>query len=365
VKVTLAQIETLARLFDRGAAQRSAAAESEQRRGHADYLSDVPPPTLTELAAAAAVAAEEAAASGDEEAAAEAAAASEAAAKAADEEEEEALTTKGTGGPFLPEDAPDAYYEAALGRMETLLAPLLVQLGLSPGPGRGSGDTLDSMVGKHVVVVASNPALALPLELLQCLAYASSVSRDFSMHMLHHRISACCGTGADGGGAAAAAGELAVAAKKDMAYVVDAFHDDLLFGVAEGRGGDERLDAKQEEDSVGARFADALGKFGAVGAKGLQGQEGAPPPTAGEQQRLLVGASLFMSFGLERYVSTIGTSTLARLDLSSVNAALMLDGASNSHSYARQNRADNRKSRQELWRVGPGPLRTGSLLDPE
>ena len=62
-----------------------------------------------------------------------------------------------------------------------------------------------------------------------------------------------------------------------------------------------------------------------------------------------------MSFGLEKYISTVGTSTLARLDLTSMNAALMLDGASNSHSYSRQNRADNRKTRQELWLEGPLP----------
>ena len=66
-------------------------------------------------------------------------------------------------------------------------------------------------------------------------------------------------------------------------------------------------------------------KFNAAGSSGLSGETGNPTP--GEMQRMLTEGSVVVHYGLEKFVSHVGTKVVARIDLSAVNAVLCLDSA--------------------------------------
>ncbi|KAM8859515.1 cilia- and flagella-associated protein 46 isoform 3-T3 [Spinachia spinachia] len=226
-------------------------------------------------------------------------------------------------------------------------------------------------LGECVVLLADRGLLELPLEALSILQGEglSSVSRDFSLQLLHSRmdieepdkVESDNKKETKGGKGNKAKGDQSPAIKvmrvnrelpantfpvdtRHMRYIVDPHNEGNFEGTSLSMRMKEILETHSQH---GSHLWDGL-----VGGRG--------PPSRSEMERLLCGCSAFIYLGMEGFVADITPSKLAAIDLSGCRLALLFDLTQNSASVLRQRNLDMFKSaaHKELEK----PLDTALLL---
>jgi tetratricopeptide (TPR) repeat protein len=224
-------------------------------------------------------------------------------------------------------DKSDPELDSIIQRMEALFAPLL-----STAPKLSFEDTptdstnlaftlaLSKLGDQNVVILPDSKLASLPLEALSSLSTAQSVSRDFSLNMLHHRMTA------------------SDAAVKDskFAYVVDPRAEDSAYTCPEDSERDRTSTLDVFEGMVANKFV--------AGWEGVTGTEYIPSDSKWQALLRARESGGFLYHGMGRCLSYMAPSLLAGMSLSGCNVVILADRAENDASNRRQSKIDNQKS---------------------
>jgi tetratricopeptide (TPR) repeat protein len=192
--------------------------------------------------------------------------------------------------------------------------------------------------GKKIVLLVDEALASLPIEALDVLDGAESVSRDFSLQTLLQRISTASGV----------AGVTAA----EMTYLVDLRHED-----APASGSKDGVEANFT--TIPAHFAGLRDEFKGAGWAGAMGSaEGIPGD--GECQRVLSGAKSLLFYGHGRFFSYVAPSSVACIDLSHCQIALLAGNTVNEESQRKQAKLNSSKSQAQ--RSLEDPYKTAALL---
>ncbi|XP_029305800.1 cilia- and flagella-associated protein 46 isoform X3 [Cottoperca gobio] len=206
--------------------------------------------------------------------------------------------------------------------------------------------------GEYVVLLADRKLLELPLEALSVLQEEalSSVSRDFSLQLLHSRLNreepeqvvesdnkkeTKGGKGTKGRGDQSQAIKVIPVSHvlpsntfpvdtRNLKYIVD-HHNEGHFGT-----------------SLSTRMKEILENHGQHLWEGFMGSKGTP--SLSEIEQLLCRCSAFTYLGMERFMAIIPPDKLAALNLSDCRLALLFDRVQNNASVLRQSSLDLHKS---------------------
>ncbi|CAK6962375.1 cilia- and flagella-associated protein 46 [Scomber scombrus] len=271
--------------------------------------------------------------------------------------------------------------------MEDYLNPLLMQLDLScsrpqaasvPVPEMAKtkdkeekGSSVQMEPGEFVVLLADRKLLELPLEALPFLQEESlsSVSRDFSLQLLHSRLhreepekvesdnkkETKGGKGTKGKGDQSQAIKVIPANRvlppntfpvdtRNIKYIVDPYNE----GNFEGTSLCEKMKDILETNSQ--HFTHQL--------EGIMGSK--QTPSLSEIEQLLCRCGGFIYLGTERFMAIIPPAKLAALNLSECHMALLFDLVQNNESVLRQSNLDMHKSAGQF--ALEKPLETAMLL---
>ncbi|XP_031140179.1 cilia- and flagella-associated protein 46 isoform X1 [Sander lucioperca] len=217
---------------------------------------------------------------------------------------------------------------------------------------KGSSGKLPAEPGEYVVLLADKKLLELPLEALSILQdeSLSSVSRDFSLQLLHSRLNreeqdkveSDNKKETKGGKGTKGKGDQSQAIKvnhvlpsntfpvdiRKLKYVVDPHNE----GNFEGTSLCTRMEEILETHSQ--HFTHLWEGF--MGSK--------QTPSLSEVEQLLCRCSAFIYLGMERFMANIPPAKLAALNLSECHMALLFDLVQNSASVLRQSNLDIHKS---------------------
>ncbi|XP_047458245.1 cilia- and flagella-associated protein 46 isoform X2 [Mugil cephalus] len=266
------------------------------------------------------------------------------------------------------EDVASRFGEIVRG-MEDYLNPLLSQLNFSclrpqtesrPVPDltkskdkeeKGSPVKLPPEPGEYVVVLADGNLLELPLESLSILQEdgLSSVSRDFSLQLLHSRLSreeppkveSDNKKETKGGKGTKGKGDQSQAIKaipanhapppntfpvdaRNFKYVVDPYNEGHFGGTSLSKSMSEILETHSQHCTH-------LWE-GFMGSK--------QTPSLSEVEQLLCRCSAFIYLGMERFMANIPPAKLAALNLSDCRLALLFDRVQNNASVRRRSNPD-------------------------
>ncbi|XP_051232115.1 cilia- and flagella-associated protein 46 [Dicentrarchus labrax] len=264
--------------------------------------------------------------------------------------------------------------------MEDYLNPLLTQFDLSclrpqaaslPVPEMTKTKDKEAEAGEYVVLLADKKLLELPLEALSILQEEglSSVSRDFSLQLLHSRLNreepekvesdnkkeTKGGKGTKGKGDQSQAIKVIPANRvlpsytspvdtRNFKYIVDP-HNEGVFG---GTSLSTRM--KETLETHSQNFTHLWEGF--MGSKQM--------PSLSETEQLLCRCSAFIYLGMERFMANIPPAKLAALNLSECRVALLFDLVQNNASVLRQSNFDMHKSAGQF--ALEKPLETALLL---
>ncbi|XP_072292426.1 cilia- and flagella-associated protein 46 [Eucyclogobius newberryi] len=266
-----------------------------------------------------------------------------------------------------------------LRQMEAYLDPLLSQFDFSgfrpvaaaPEPPRPkdkeektSSAAFPGESGESLVLLADQTLLLFPLEALPALQEdgLTSVSRDFSLQLLHRRLQESQKVEGDNKKetkGAKAKGDQSQVIKarplvpppntvpvnaKSIKYVVDPFNDGVFGGT-----------------SLSTRMREILETHGQLSAHLWEGfMGGTRRPSVAEMEQLLSRCSAFIFLGMERFMGNVTPARISALDLSECHMALLFDLVQNQKSIARQSDLDKDKSPGHL--ALETPLHTALLL---
>ncbi|XP_035461481.2 cilia- and flagella-associated protein 46 isoform X4 [Scophthalmus maximus] len=234
-----------------------------------------------------------------------------------------------------------------------------------------SSPNLPTEPGEYVVLLADRKLLELPLESLSILRQEglSSVSRDFSVQLLHSRLNQLQpekvendnkketkgGKGTKGKGdqsqgikvtsanRASPSNTLPVDAR-NVKYIVDPYNE----GNFEGTSLSTRMSEILETQSK--HFPHLW--------EGFMGSKQTPSPS--EMEQLLCKCSVFIYLGTERFTATIPPAKLAALTLSDCQIALLFEQLQNNAGILRQSILDTHKIAGQF--ALQKPLETALLL---
>eukprot|EP00949_MAST-11_sp_MAST-11-sp1_P003916 g3916.t1 len=189
-------------------------------------------------------------------------------------------------------------------------------------------DLLSAKKTKHIVILLDWRLSALPFESMSFMAdLSASISRDFSIHTLHKRVT---------GSAELGAGPTIVSGSST--YIVDPRMEDF-----QPNSGDE---APKDPDEPGT----VLGTFGnlaGVGSwTGVRGDDHTPSHSEWQQMLAHGGAQdrCFLYYGLGRCLANFSPTLLAGMAHSGLNAVLLVDRAASDVSARRIAKEDNQKT---------------------
>ena len=181
---------------------------------------------------------------------------------------------------------------------------------------------------KKIVLLVDEALASLPIEALEFLNDAESISRDFSLHMLSNRL---------------ARGSDITAAH--MTALIDLRKEDL-----------PQSDA--DKIRIPGEFALLKQKFGS-GWNVLMGTPESIPGEA-ECQRAMAAAKALLYYGHGRFLSYVSPSAVASVDLSSCRLAVLACNTNNEESQRMQAMLDGRKTAEK--KALEEPYRTAALL---
>mmetsp|Transcript_28396 Transcript_28396/g.55846 ORF Transcript_28396/g.55846 Transcript_28396/m.55846 type:complete len:1909 (-) Transcript_28396:155-5881(-) len=170
------------------------------------------------------------------------------------------------------------------------------------------------LADRQLVLISDRLMFELPLESLPYFKYTTSVSRDFSLHLLYSRLisdKVAAETAKKGG---------------SVGFIADPFLED---------GSGRTLAAFQE-----------IQKFGGGDWDGVSGRDSVP--VLGQWQRLLVNSKTFIYHGFERYCACLPVSNLCALNCEGTRTLILADKACNEVSHRRQSKTDNTKRSIEI-----------------
>lgn len=241
--------------------------------------------------------------------------------------------------------------------MESLFGDLLTDAGISRMLAHASTPAPASKEDpKDIVLILDTSLAQFPIEALVALNKAKgAISRDFSVHMLHHRLTSCPPQGEP------------VIENSRMAYICDPLQENAGHTPKQMPAG-SLPPSRPGSKAGGQRPSTALpsGRKPCIEAvKTLKGNRGLKAdawqgicgddhqPVELEWQQLLtsrgqgVGGG-FLYTGPGRCLSHCSPESLAPLNLEGCSAVILLDGSHNDTSYRRQSKADAKKIPQRL-----------------
>ncbi|XP_029553951.1 cilia- and flagella-associated protein 46 isoform X2 [Salmo trutta] len=290
------------------------------------------------------------------------------------------------------EEKLESHFKAIVQEMEDYLCPILSQFDFScfrhqmpsisipesirpkekeekAGPDKGLAVGSPAELGEYVVLLADWMLMELPLEALAILQEEglSSVSRDFSLQLLHTRLQREEPVESDnkketkGGKGAKGKVDQSKAIKMvpvnrvlppntlpvdthNFKYIIDPYNEEEY----EGSSLTERM--KRTLEAYSQQFTPLW--------EGFLGSE--CTPSLAELEQLLTNCSAFIFHGMERFLANIPPSKLAALNLSECQMAVLFDLVQNSASMLRQSKLDVQKSDGHL--ALERPLETALLL---
>merc|ERR1711865_153165 len=245
-------------------------------------------------------------------------------------------------------DASEADFNALVSRMNTLLAPLALNSALNLAfCGFGENGEPEGCAGKEVMILADRSLSALPLEALSIFNGAKSLARDFSLHLLYHRIMEGSEPNPDGG--RTPKDNVHVVTEAQMGMIIDPRNEDRS-------PGDDSDYPRKTVSETWAETAKSTGKWG-----GIVG------PTdhiaSGQEWQTILqtrdgGGAVY--YGMGRALSYCPPSLVAGLSLSGCKMLLLLDRAENDASNRRQSKLDNQKTAAQL--ALEQPFQTAALF---
>ncbi|XP_034078590.1 LOW QUALITY PROTEIN: cilia- and flagella-associated protein 46 [Gymnodraco acuticeps] len=236
---------------------------------------------------------------------------------------------------------------------------------------KGSSVKLPAESGEYVVLLADRKLLELPLEALSILQEESlnSVSRDFSLQLLHSRLIRVEPNKVEsdnkketkGGKGTKGKGDQSQAIKvipvshalpsntfpvdmRHLKYIVDHHNE----GTFDGTSLSKRMKEILETHSQHCTHL----------WEGFMGSTGTP--SLSEVEQLLCGCSAFIYLGMERFMANIPPAKLTALSLCECRLVLLFDVVQNNASVLRQSSLDKHKSAGQLDLEKP--LQTALLL---
>ncbi|GLD56038.1 cilia- and flagella-associated protein 46, partial [Lates japonicus] len=271
--------------------------------------------------------------------------------------------------------------------MENYLSPLLTQFDFScvrlqaapviestktkDNDEKGSSDKLPTESGEYVVLLADRKLLELPLESLSILQEEglSSVSRDFSLQLLHSRLNreesdkvesdnkkeTKGGKGNKAKGDQSQAIKVAPANRASPSHTFPADTRNFKYIV------DPYNEGNFEGTSLSSRMRETLETHSKPVTHLWEGFMGSrQTPSLSEMEQLLCRCSGFIYLGMESFMANIPPAKLAALSLSECRMALLFDRIQNNASILRQSSLDMHKSAGQLSLEKP--LETALLL---
>ncbi|KAM3842817.1 cilia- and flagella-associated protein 46 [Diretmus argenteus] len=216
--------------------------------------------------------------------------------------------------------------------------------------------------GEYVVLLADRRLLDLPLEALSVLQGEglSSVSRDFSLQLLHSRLHREQPQKVESDNKPETKGARGAPGKGDQSKAIKVVPvsrvsppntlpvDTRNFRYSEGTSLTERM--KRTLETHSQYFTNLW--------EGLMGST--QTPSLSEVEQLLCKCSAFVYLGMERFVANVPPAKLAVLHLSECRMALLFDLVQNRASILRQSNLDMQKSAGQ--RALERPLETAILL---
>ncbi|XP_032397492.1 cilia- and flagella-associated protein 46 isoform X2 [Etheostoma spectabile] len=217
---------------------------------------------------------------------------------------------------------------------------------------KGSSGKLPEEPGEYVILLADKKLLELPLEALSILQdeSLSSVSRDFSLQLLHSRLNRLEPDKVEsdnkketkGGKGTKGKGDQSQAIKvnqvlpsntfpvdiRKLKYVVDPHNEGYFEGTS--------LCTRMQE------FLETHSQHFTHLWEGFMGSK--QTPSLSKMEQLLCRCSAFIYLGMERFMANIPPAKLAALNLSECHMALLFDLVQNNASVLRQSNLDLHKS---------------------
>ncbi|KAK5853566.1 hypothetical protein PBY51_014708 [Eleginops maclovinus] len=276
------------------------------------------------------------------------------------------------------------HFREIVANMEDYLNPLLTQFDFSclrlqtaapPVPemtkARDKEEKVSSESGEYVVLLADRKLLELPLEALSVLQEEclDSVSRDFSLQLLHSRLIRAEPDKVESDNKKETKGGKGTKGKADQSqaikvipvnrvlppntfpvdmrhlkYIVDHHNEGTFEGTSLSRGMKEILETHSQHCTHLW--------------EGFMGSTGTP--SLSEVEQLLCGCSAFIYLGMERFLANIPPGKLTALNLCECRMALLFDLVQNNASVLRQSSLDMHKSARQLDLEKP--LQTALLL---
>nr|XP_029134601.1 cilia- and flagella-associated protein 46 [Labrus bergylta] len=220
---------------------------------------------------------------------------------------------------------------------------------------------------QYVVLLADRMLLELPLEALPILQEdgLTSVSRDFSLQLLHSRLSREEPQKVESDNKKETKGGKGTKGKADQSQAIKAMP---LNGVLPSNTFpvdtrnfkyvvDTHNEGSFEGSSLSTRMEEILQTHGHLW-EGFMGSR--QTPSLSEMQQLLSRCSAFIYLGMERFMANIPPGKLAALNLSECRMALLFDLLQNKASVVRQKNLDMHKSSEQL--ALENPLQAALLL---
>jgi len=189
------------------------------------------------------------------------------------------------------------------------------------------------------LVLLLDPLLqALPMEALNiCNLFDGRISRDFSLHVFHHRLTSVTVTSIPPGNMKYLIDPL----QEDQGSEVENFHREPMAAVMS--------DVLTQAVTTGANWSTIRQANGLVSLQDWLNQLDLESKTV---QSLTAGVGAFL-YTLGRFGSLLLPSDISVMNLEKVNFLILFDGGNNDASYRRQNSMDVTKSRFDIDRENP------------
>ena len=236
------------------------------------------------------------------------------------------------------EGALEERIRALLSDIDTILSPLL-----------GAGGVIDNFMngktdGASTLMLLLDPTLqALPWEGLEFFNkyFQGRISRDFSVHMLGHRLASFATPGGKG--------QIPPIASSSIKAAIDLFGEDVDCS----REGYQRDSITKVVNNVKTTVATGGAKWGSVGKAGSIGticiQDWLDAVQASNKAK--PGVWYFYSPG--RIGSVLSPRDLSVMNIETVACIICTDMSHNDTSFRRQNSTDNQKQRSEVLTEAP------------
>ncbi|KAM8739310.1 cilia- and flagella-associated protein 46 isoform 1-T1 [Acanthopagrus schlegelii] len=288
---------------------------------------------------------------------------------------------------FLHKTAAEQVFREIVKDMEDYLNPLLTQFDFSclrPQDAslpvsemtktkdkeereKGSSVRLPAEPGEYLVLLADRKLLELPLEALSVLQGEglTSVSRDFSLQLLHSRLNREEPEKVESDNKKETKGSKGTKAREDQSQAIKVMTLPSNTFPVDTRNFkyivDPHNEGHFEGTSLSMRMKEILERHNQHFTHLWEGFVGSKQkPSLSEVEQLLCRCSAFIYLGLERFMTNIPPAKLAALNLSECRMALLFDMVQNNVSVLRQLNSDMHKSAEQF--ALEKPLETALLM---